>query len=90
MVWQVSILVWIAVGLLGGPLVGWLAGSRGRSLSADAGVAVLGAILGGFLASVMLGLDITNPEGTSTTVAALAAGLLLLVLHTLPANDLFD
>jgi uncharacterized membrane protein YeaQ/YmgE (transglycosylase-associated protein family) len=86
----VSILVWIALGLVGGPLVGWLAGSRGRFLTADAGVAVLGAILGGFLASVMLGLDITAPEGTSTAVAALGAGLLLLILHTLPANDLFE
>jgi uncharacterized membrane protein YeaQ/YmgE (transglycosylase-associated protein family) len=86
----VSILAWIALGLLGGALVGWLWGLRGRGLLGDAVVGVLGAILGGFLASVLLGLDIAGLDPTSILVAAVGAAMLILILHALPATDVFE
>jgi uncharacterized membrane protein YeaQ/YmgE (transglycosylase-associated protein family) len=86
----VSILAWIALGLLGGALVGWLWGLRGRALLGDAVVGVLGAILGGFLASVLLGLDIAGLDPTSLLVAAVGAAILILILHALPAADVFE
>jgi uncharacterized membrane protein YeaQ/YmgE (transglycosylase-associated protein family) len=86
----VSILAWVGLGLLGGLVVGWLWGGRGRTLAGDAVVAVLGAMLGGFIASVTLGLDISGIDGTSLIVAAVGAALLLLVLHALPATDIFE
>ncbi|HTD77932.1 MAG TPA: GlsB/YeaQ/YmgE family stress response membrane protein [Chloroflexota bacterium] len=85
-----SILAWIGLGLVGGAVVGWLWGLRGRALLADGVVGVLGAVLGGFLASVLLGLDIAGLDGTSILVAAVGAGLLILILHALPATDVFE
>ena len=85
-----SILVWIALGLVGGAAAGWLLRARGRALLSDAVVGVLGATLGGFLASVLLGLDVADFDMTSVLVAALGAGLLILLLHTLPTADVFE
>jgi uncharacterized membrane protein YeaQ/YmgE (transglycosylase-associated protein family) len=86
----VSILAWMAVGLVGGGVAGWLWGGRGRMLLGDAVVGVLGAILGGFMASVLLGLDISGIDLTSLLVAAIGAALLIVVLHALPASQLFE
>ena len=85
-----SILVWIGLGLLGGAIVGWLWGLRGRALAADSVVGVLGAVLGGFMASVLLGLDIAGLDLTSVLVAAVGAAVLILILHALPATDVFE
>lgn len=84
-----SILVWMGVGLCGGLVLGWLRRRRGRVLLADAAVGVLGATLGGFLASVLLRLDVVGIEPISVLIAVLGAGLLLVILHTLPTTDVF-
>ena len=85
-----SILAWIALGLVGGTVAGWLWGLRGRALLSDAVVGVIGAVLGGFMAAVLLGLDIADFDGTSVLVAAIGAGLLILVVNTLPAIDIYE
>jgi hypothetical protein len=51
---------------------------------------VLGALLGGFMAAVLLGLDIADIDMTSVLVAAAAAALLILILHALPTVDVFE
>jgi uncharacterized membrane protein YeaQ/YmgE (transglycosylase-associated protein family) len=86
----VSILVWIALGLVGGLVCGWLLRSRGRALLGDVAAGVLGAVIGGFLAAVLLGLDVLDVDGTSVLVAALGAALLILILHSLPSVDVFE
>jgi uncharacterized membrane protein YeaQ/YmgE (transglycosylase-associated protein family) len=86
----VSVLAWIALGLLGGLVCGWLLRARGRSLLADAAVGMVGAILGGFAAAALLGLDVADLEPTSILVAAIGAAVLILVLHTLPSVEIFD
>jgi uncharacterized membrane protein YeaQ/YmgE (transglycosylase-associated protein family) len=92
----VSILVWVALGLLGGVAAGWVLASprdgaeRGRVVLSDAVVGVLGAVVGGFMATVLLGLDIADFDLTSVLVAAMGAALLILILHSLPATDVFD
>ena len=85
-----SILAWIALGLIGGTVVGWLRGHRGRVLVGDSVVGVLGAVLGGFMASVTLGLDISGIDGTSLMVAAVGAAILIVVLNALPATEIYD
>ena len=85
-----SIVAWIALGLVGGTVAGWLWGLRGRALLSDAVVGVIGAVLGGFIAAVLLGLDIADIDGTSVLVAAVGAGLLILVVNTLPAIDIYE
>jgi uncharacterized membrane protein YeaQ/YmgE (transglycosylase-associated protein family) len=86
----VSIVAWIVLGLLGGALAGYLLGRRGRPLLGDVVVGALGAVLGGFMASVNLGLDITGLDWTSILVAVLGAAMLIAILHALPATDVFD
>jgi uncharacterized membrane protein YeaQ/YmgE (transglycosylase-associated protein family) len=86
----VSILVWIALGIVGGLACGWFLRSRGRALLGDVAVGVLGAIIGGFLAAVLLGLEIADFDPTSTLVAAMGAALLILILHSLPSVDVFE
>jgi uncharacterized membrane protein YeaQ/YmgE (transglycosylase-associated protein family) len=85
-----SVLVWIAIGLAGGLICGWLLRARGRALLGYVAVGTIGAILGGFAASVMLGLDVADLEPTSILLAAMGAGLLILILYSLPTVDVFD
>lgn len=85
-----SVLAWIALGLLGGAAAGWFMRQRGRALLSDAVVGVLGAVLGGFIAAALLGLNIADLDGTSVLVAAAGAALLILILHALPPVDLYE
>jgi uncharacterized membrane protein YeaQ/YmgE (transglycosylase-associated protein family) len=85
-----SIIVWIALGLVGGALAGWVWGLRWGALMGDIVVGVLGAVLGGFMASVTLGLDISQIDGTSVLVAALGAAILIVIQHALPPTEVFD
>jgi uncharacterized membrane protein YeaQ/YmgE (transglycosylase-associated protein family) len=85
-----SVLAWIALGLLGGAIAGWVLGERGRPLLACVVVATLGAILGGFMAAVLLGLDVSALDLTSLLVAAFGAALLLAILRLLPPTEVFD
>lgn len=85
-----SILAWIALGLLGGGVAGWLLKRRGRVLLGYIVVGILGAVLGGFMASVSLGLDIADIDWTSILVAAVGAAMLILILHALPPTDVFE
>jgi uncharacterized membrane protein YeaQ/YmgE (transglycosylase-associated protein family) len=85
-----SIVAWIALGLIAGSIVGWIAGLRGRNLLGDAVVGTLGAVLAGGLASVLLGLDISSIDPTSVLGAAVGALVLILVLHALPPTAVFD
>jgi uncharacterized membrane protein YeaQ/YmgE (transglycosylase-associated protein family) len=86
----VSILAWIALGLAGGLLAGWFLQARGRALLGDAVVGLLGGSIGGFVASVLLGLDVTGIDPTSLLVAAMGTALLVLIVHSLPAVDVFE
>jgi uncharacterized membrane protein YeaQ/YmgE (transglycosylase-associated protein family) len=86
----VSILIWIALGLVGGMAAGWLLGLRGRPLLGDAVVGMLGAVIGGFIAAVLLGLDVVDIDYISVLIAAMGAALLILILHSLPAIDVFE
>ena len=85
-----SILAWIALGLVGGAIAGWLLGLRGRALLSDMVGGVLGAVIGGFMAAVLIGLNIVDLDGTSTLVAGLGAALLILILHALPPANVFE
>jgi uncharacterized membrane protein YeaQ/YmgE (transglycosylase-associated protein family) len=86
----VSVVVWIAIGIVGGLACGWFLRSRGRALLGDVAVGVLGAVIGGFIAAVLLGLDIADVDLTSVLIAAMGAALLILILHSLPSVDVYE
>ena len=87
-----SVVAWIVLGLVGGAAAELVFPSR----SAERGwlpslvVGVLGAVIGGFLAAVLLGLDITGLDLTTLLVAGLGALSLILVLRALPDTDVFE
>ncbi len=85
-----SIVAWICLGVLGGAIVGWLTGSRGRALLSSCVVGGMGAVIGGFLAAAMLGLDITGIDTTSVLVAGVGALALVLFERAIPATDVFE
>ena len=85
-----SIVAWIALGLIAAGAIGWLRGRRGRLLLGDLVVGVLGAVLGGFMATVTLGLDIADVNWTSVLVAAGGAALLILLLNALPVTEVYE
>jgi uncharacterized membrane protein YeaQ/YmgE (transglycosylase-associated protein family) len=85
-----SVLAWIGLGLIGGLVIGWLMGGRGRELLASVVVGVLGAVIGGFMAAVLLGLDISGIDVTSVLVAAVGALGLILFHKAIPAADVFE
>jgi uncharacterized membrane protein YeaQ/YmgE (transglycosylase-associated protein family) len=86
----VSIVAWICLGLVLGAAVGWLGGARRRDLVASVVAGVLGAIIGGFLASVLLGLDISGIDTTSLVVAGIGALLLILFQRAIPATQVYE
>jgi uncharacterized membrane protein YeaQ/YmgE (transglycosylase-associated protein family) len=85
-----SILAWFALGLVGGAIAGWAFGDRGRVLLGDITVGLLGAFLGGFMASVTLGLNVAELDFMSLLAAGVGGALLILILHALPATEVFD
>ena len=88
-----SVIAWIILGLAAGIAArlvqpgggqargGWLAGVV---------VGVLGALLGGFLAAVLLGLDVSGLDPTSLLVAGLGALSLILLVRAMPDADVFQ
>jgi uncharacterized membrane protein YeaQ/YmgE (transglycosylase-associated protein family) len=85
-----SVIAWIVLGLTMGVAIGWLAGARRRALVASVVVGVLGAIIGGFMAAVLLGLDISGVENTTLVVAAVGALLLILFERAIPATQVYE
>jgi uncharacterized membrane protein YeaQ/YmgE (transglycosylase-associated protein family) len=78
-----TILIWALVGLVAGFLASHVALGHGLGLFGDVIVGVLGALVGGFLASVF-GINIAvvgHPIISAMIIAFIGAALLLLVVR---------
>ena len=78
-----TILVWLILGLVAGWLASLIMGSGGFGLIGDIVVGVLGAMLGGWLGSMFLGLDVTGLNLTSLAVAVVGAIILIAIVRML-------
>ncbi|MFN0073325.1 MAG: GlsB/YeaQ/YmgE family stress response membrane protein [Chloroflexota bacterium] len=85
-----SIIVWLIVGLIAGWLAGMVMGGRGFGVLGNIVVGIVGAMIGGFLASTFLGLDVTGFNLPSILVAFLGAVVFLLILRAIPGNQPFE
>ena len=87
-----SVVAWIVLGLAAGAVAALVlpGASAQRGWLAILVVSVLGALIGGFLAAVVLGIDITVLDFTSVLVAGLGAVALILLLRALPDADVFE
>jgi uncharacterized membrane protein YeaQ/YmgE (transglycosylase-associated protein family) len=78
----VSILAWIVLGLI----AGWLAGMVMRSgygLIGDIILGIVGALVGGFLSSALLGVDVTGFNLTSILIATVGAVIVIAIARAL-------
>jgi uncharacterized membrane protein YeaQ/YmgE (transglycosylase-associated protein family) len=78
---NVTILVWLVLGLIAGFLASMLMGSGGFGLIGDIIIGVLGAMLGGWLASMFLGIDVTGLNLQSIAVAVVGAMILIFIFR---------
>ena len=77
-----GILTWIVLGLVAGVIASYLMGG-GYGLIGDIILGILGALVGGFLASTFLGLAVTGFDLTSVLIAIVGACLLIAISRAL-------
>jgi len=85
-----GILSWIVVGLVAGWLAGKLVGGRGFGCLGDIVVGVIGALLGGWLSSRFLDVDVTGINLVSIIIAVVGAVLFLGILRLIPGRQPFE
>ncbi len=85
-----GILSWIVVGLVAGWVAGKLMGGRGFGCLGNVVVGVIGALLGGWLASTFLNLDVTGINVVSIAIAVVGAVIFLAILRVIPGRQPFE
>ncbi len=83
-----GLLIWIIVGLIAGWLAGQVVAGHGYGVVGDIILGIVGALLGGFLASALFGIPnpINGINVGSIVVAFLGAVVLVLLLRSLPTR----
>lgn len=82
-----SILAWIVVGLIAGWLANMVVHSRG-GLIFDMILGIVGAVVGGFLASALFGVDMTTGVNITTIlVAFIGAIIVVMAVRALPGRS---
>jgi uncharacterized membrane protein YeaQ/YmgE (transglycosylase-associated protein family) len=76
---DMNILAWIILGLIAGWLAGVLVKGSGYGVIGDIVLGIVGAIVGGFLGSRLLGVDVTGFNLPSLLIAVLGAIIVILI-----------
>ncbi|HEY7064652.1 MAG TPA: GlsB/YeaQ/YmgE family stress response membrane protein [Chloroflexota bacterium] len=74
-----SIIGWIILGLIAGWLAGLIMRGGGYGIIGDIILGIIGALVGGFLSSVLLGVDVTGFNFTSLVIAVLGAIIVIAI-----------
>ncbi len=84
-----GLLAWIIVGLIAGWLAGMVMKGGGYGVVGDIIVGIIGALLGGFLASAVFGIPdaVNGINVTSIVVAFIGAVILIAILRALPGRS---
>jgi uncharacterized membrane protein YeaQ/YmgE (transglycosylase-associated protein family) len=81
-----GILAWIVLGLIAGFLAGQVMKGGGYGLVGDIVLGSVGAVLGGFLASNLLGLDVNGLNIMSILIAFVGACLVIAISRAVSGN----
>lgn len=84
-----GILAWIIVGLIAGWLAGIVMKGSGYGVIGDIILGIIGAVLGGFLASTLFNVEnaISGLNLTTIIVAFLGAVILVAIVRALPGRS---
>jgi uncharacterized membrane protein YeaQ/YmgE (transglycosylase-associated protein family) len=74
-----SILTWIVLGLIAGWLAGVLVRGSGYGVIGDIILGILGALVGGWITSQLMGVDVTGFNLPSLLVATLGAIVVIFI-----------
>jgi uncharacterized membrane protein YeaQ/YmgE (transglycosylase-associated protein family) len=74
-----SIIVWILLGLVAGWLAGQVMRGGGYGLIGDIVLGIIGAFVGGFLSSALLGVDVTGFNLPSILIAFVGAVVVIAI-----------
>jgi len=81
-----GIIAWIVLGLIAGWLAGQVMKGGGYGLVGDIVLGIVGALVGGFLASTLLGLDVNGFNVMSILIAFVGACLVIAVSRALTGS----
>lgn len=76
-----SLIAWILLGLVAGWLAGQFTRGGGYGLLGDIVLGVVGALVGGFLSSVLFGVDVTGFNLSSILIAIIGAVIVIAISH---------
>jgi len=83
-----GIIAWLVVGLIAGWLAGMVMKGGGYGVIGDIIVGIVGALIGGFLASVLFGADMVNGINIVSIVTAFVGAVVLVaILRALPGRS---
>ncbi len=82
-----GILAWIIIGLIAGWLAGLVMKGSGYGVLGDIIIGIIGALIGGFLASVLFGVGISGFNLPSLIIAFLGAVILVAIVRALPGRS---
>jgi uncharacterized membrane protein YeaQ/YmgE (transglycosylase-associated protein family) len=78
-----SIIAWIVLGLIAGWLAGQIMRGGGYGLVGDIVLGVLGALIGGWITSAVLGRDMVNGFNIETLIVAVVGAIILIAISRL-------
>ena len=81
-----GILSWIVLGLIAGFLAGQFMKGGGYGLIGDIVLGIIGALVGGFLSSQLLGIDVTGFNITSILIAFVGACIVIGISRAVSGN----
>jgi uncharacterized membrane protein YeaQ/YmgE (transglycosylase-associated protein family) len=73
----------IVIGLLAGWLAGLLMKGGGYGIIADLALGLVGSVVGGWLGSRLLGIDLTTGFNLTTLLTSIAGAVLVIVVYRL-------
>ncbi len=81
-----SIIAWIVLGLVAGWLAGQFMKGGGYGLVGDLVLGIIGALVGGFISSTLLGVDVTGFNVVSVIIAFVGACVVIAISRMLTGN----